>query len=163
MKTETKDKALKELEELKSDFEKRSSELKRIIEDSDKKTIFQRVTDIPSAIAEIGESHKLVKEYRTLQKSDCSIKSLRRQQIAIFAEAMNEGVKMTWKNENQTKYFPWFDGRKAVNKGFFISDCSYWNYLSSGVPADHAYETKEKALHAGKCIEQTYYDYIMND
>ncbi len=161
MKTTEKDEALKKLESLKADFDKQSAELKKIIEGKPR-SIKERVFDIPSAIIELGENHPDVKEYRILQKSGCSIKTLRGQEITIFCKAMNEGVVMSWKNEN-TKYFPWFDTRKPVKKGFFISGCDSWRYYACSLSSGHAYVDSDKALHGSECIEQTYYDYLMND
>lgn len=156
-----KDEALKQLDNLKKDFERQSQELKKIIEDSDKpKTIFERVYDVQSAINELGEAHPEVKEYRILQKAGTSLKTLQGQEITIFCAAMNEGTKLSWKDANQEKNYIWFDFKYNFDSPSFVSDVCCRCYLSFSVSSRHAYSSRKKAEHGAKCLKQLYYDFL---
>jgi len=141
-------------------IEKEQKELRRIIENADKpKTIFERVFDIPSAIIELGEAHPEVKEYRLLQTAGASVKTLQGQQISIFCAAMNEGVKMSWKNTNQDKHYIWFDFRHTPDHSDFVCCVRCYCFCSLSVSSRHTYSSNEKALHGAKCIKQICYEY----
>lgn len=144
-----------------TEIEKETKHLRQIIEESEKpKTITERVTDISSAILELGEGDEDVIIYRKMQKSDMPRKILSSQEIAIFCKAVNEGTKMDLSNDNQQKWAIWFDGRKKVGSGFvYYFDYCYYSSLSFS--ARHLYKTRALAEHGAKCIEKIYYEYIM--
>lgn len=145
-----------------SEIEKETKGLRAIIESADKpKTIFERVTDISSAIIELGEGDSEVKEYRLLQRAGASLKTLQGQEIALFCKAMNEGIKMSWKNTTQKKYYIWFDFERSVYSSFVI-DFHYYCYSCRSISARHTYESEQKAKHGAKCIEQLLYDYYVD-
>lgn len=121
-----KDKALQELDAI----EKRQKELRIIIENANKpKTIFDRVTDIPSAIAELGDNDPDVKEYKLLQTAGASTKTLQGLQIALFCKALNEGEKMSWKNTNQQKWHVWFDYQYTPENSDFVNSVRYYGMI----------------------------------
>jgi len=163
MKNLNKDEALTKLADLEAAFKKETAELKRIIENSDKKLpAIDRLNSVEDAIAELGEDDCEVKEYRKMQKADLSIKLLAGQRIAIWVKAVNEGYVPDWNNSSEYKYLIWFDMRKEVGNGFFSSGYLYWHYGSSCSPSCLFYKSKELALASGAKpkIEQEYYNYM---
>jgi len=143
-------------------IEKEAQELRKIIEDADKpKPIKERVFDISSAIAELGEKDEDVKEYRKMQQADLSRKVLSGQEITLFCKALNGGKKMDLTNEDIQKWYVWFDCRKKVGSGFVYDLVYYHCFYSDSIPSRHLYDTQELAEHGSKCMEKTYYEYII--
>lgn len=156
MKNPTAEQALKELDAI----ELRQKELRRIIEEANKpKPITERVFDIPSAIAELGEKDDDVIEYRKLQDHGFSQKLILEKEITLFAKALNEGTVMDWTNTDQRKYYLWLDfSVKPTNSGF-VNYVDYYCNISYSVSSRHTYKSEELARHAKKCIPNKYYEY----
>lgn len=139
-------------------IEKEAKELRQIIEDANKpKPIKERVYDIPSAIAELGEGDEAVKEYRKMQRAGLSSKNLRGQEIEIFCKAVNEKTIMDWENESQEKWYIWMDYRKKGSG--FVRGFYYYCYYCGSISARHCYKSKDLAVHGSKCIENILREY----
>lgn len=156
----TKEQALEKLNELNADFEKKSKELQAIIENADKpRSIIERVFDIPSAIAELGESDEDVKEYRKLQDYGFSPKLLLEKEITMFAKAINEGIEISWLNLEQRKYYLCLDFSVKPTNSDVVWHVLYGCYCSHSVSSRHVYKNESLANHAKKCIVNKYYEY----
>jgi len=141
-------------------IEKEQRELRRIIEEADKpKPITERVFDIPSAIAELGEEDEDVIEYRKLLDHNFSRRLVLEKEITMFAKALNEGVIMDWLNTEQRKYYLWMDFSVKPTSSDFVNDVDYCCYSSYSVSSRHTYKNEALAQHAKKCITNKYYEY----
>lgn len=71
-------------------------------------------------------------------------------QMVVLIEALNEGWKPNWNNNNEPKYFPWFY-KESVSSGcvFGGSDCRY-SSASAGRGSRLCFKTRELAQYTGK-------------
>jgi hypothetical protein len=74
-------------------------------------------------------------------------------ELTIVAKALNQGWKPDWSNDDERKYYPWFDLSSGSSASFFdyVRDCSY-----SCVGSRLVFKSKELAEHAGKQFLSTY-------
>ena len=81
--------------------------------------------------------------------------------LIIINKAINGGWKPDWSNDDQYKYYPWFDmDSSASGGGFSYDDCAYWSTYSD-VGSRLCFETREKAKYAGKQFESLYKEYFV--
>ncbi len=158
-KTMNKEDALRKLDSL----EKEAKELRVIIEKADKpKPVIERIKSFEDAMNELGHNDEEVRLYNNMKAVGMPKHIIAEQRIVIFCKAMNEGKKHDWNNSSEYKYAPYFDMRNKPGFGF---DFAY--YLCSDdishISSRLLYTSKEHALHAGKCMEQDYYDYLTNN
>jgi hypothetical protein len=78
--------------------------------------------------------------------------------IKTITEALNEGWKPDWKDENQKKWIPWF----SVSSGFVFSRTSYYYSLAAaGDGLRLCFKSNELATYAGKQFVDIYKDFIL--
>lgn len=75
--------------------------------------------------------------------------------LVIIAEALNEGWKPDWNNDDEYKYYPWFDMENGFV--FLVSDFSD---PTSCVGSRLCYRSREIAEYAGKQFEGLYKSYF---
>jgi len=78
--------------------------------------------------------------------------------LVIIAEALNEGWKPTWKNDEEYKYYPWFEMESS--KGFRFCVARYY-YSVSDVGSRLCFRSRELAEYAGKTFLKLYKDYMI--
>lgn len=139
-----------------SAIENEAKELRKIIENADKpKNIMERVKTFSEACEVLGINPNQITNNTFDSKDEIAYKKLK-----IITKALNEGWEPDWKNQNQYKYFPWFDMNKKPGSGFDRSSyCIFWS-RSSSVSSRLGFKTNELALYAAKQFEQEYYDYL---
>lgn len=83
--------------------------------------------------------------------------------LTIIAEAMNEGWQPNWKNDNEWKYFPWFDMNPEEDESGL--GLSYYDYVStasdSSVGSRLCFRTRELARQAGEQFIELYRDLFL--
>ena len=133
--------ALKEL----SQVEKRLKELRKIIEQPE--SIFDRIKTLEQA-----------KETLSI-KDDCfstnnhSKRAFAFQNLCIIIEALNEGWRPDWDNQNEYKYYNYF----YMKDGFsYRTVCCYDTYTT--VPSALCFKSRELAEYCAKQFEQLYKD-----
>ena len=82
--------------------------------------------------------------------------------LVIIAEALNDGWQPNWDDNNEYKYFPWFDCEKATTSGsgFASYDCTYTNAITF-VGSRLCFRSSELAKYAGTTFLDLYRDYMM--
>jgi len=81
--------------------------------------------------------------------------------LFIIADALNEGWQPNWNNNDEYKYYPWFDMEKDKNNpsGFrlYCVDC---DFAGSFVGSRLCFKSKALAEYAGKQFIKLYKDYM---
>lgn len=82
--------------------------------------------------------------------------------LVLIAEALNEGWQPDWQNDDEAKYFPWFDMEKTESNpdGFVLYDVDYY-YRYSFVSSRLCYKTREIATYAAEQFKDLYKDYML--
>ena len=80
--------------------------------------------------------------------------------LKTITEALNEGWRPDWANNNEYKYFPWFVYNPEAD-GFSCADMIYSaSYKAANVGSRLCYKTKELAEYAGRQFEGIYNDFL---
>ena len=84
--------------------------------------------------------------------------------LIIIAEALNEGWTPDWSNDEEWKYYPWFDLEESLKKepgsGLSYGGCDIDGSLST-VGSRLAFKTRELAKYAGEQFSVLYEDYFL--
>lgn len=143
-----KDKALKESDSLKQDFEKRTKELENIINKPEKD--WRSVIDFESACEfNRDNSQHILFYWRNAWISESQIASLK---LEYCIKTINEGWKPNWSNKNEYKYYNWFEHNCSGLVFLFCEVCSVHCDCGSGF----FYKSKEKAEFGAKHFLQLY-------
>lgn len=146
-----KQEALKRLDSL----DKEAAELRKIIETPEKPIcIIERIKTFSDACNVLGINPTQVTNNTLDTKDEIAYKKLK-----IITKVLNEGWEPNWADNNQHKYFPWFEMKNKPGSGFNYSAYGLW-HSSSDVSSRLAYKTKELALYAAKQFELEYYEYM---
>ena len=82
--------------------------------------------------------------------------------LIIIAEAMNEGKEFDWNDDDQCKWYPWFDMEvhpKNNPSGFRFYGTHYVNTITGTAGGSRlCYHSSEDAKHAGTQFESLYRD-----
>ncbi|MEJ0030908.1 MAG: hypothetical protein WDO15_11285 [Bacteroidota bacterium] len=119
-------------------FDKESSEV--ILKQSD--APMQRIKTIDDILAD----HNLSKQQFETQCQGLSEDEVAYRIIKMLVQSLNEGWIPDWSDQNQYKYFPWFEMRGS--SGFRFDDCAYW-LSNSYVGSRLALKSRELATYAG--------------
>ena len=73
-------------------------------------------------------------------------------QMVVIAEALNEGWKPNWDDDNEPKYFPWFwKEEEGVSSGFVFDITNYsHSSATAGYGLRLCFRTRTLAEYAGK-------------
>jgi hypothetical protein len=82
--------------------------------------------------------------------------------LIIINKAINEDWIPDWLNYNQTKYYPWFEMGSSSGVGFSCDDYVDWS-TSSNVGSRLCFESREKAIYAGKTFIELYKSYFVKE
>ncbi len=82
--------------------------------------------------------------------------------LIIIASAINGEWKPDWNNDDEYKYYPWFDMEKTEGNpaGFSLSGV-YCSYSFSGVGSRLCFQSREKANYAVEQFIDLYRDYMV--
>jgi hypothetical protein len=80
--------------------------------------------------------------------------------LIIIAKVINGDWVPDWTNSNEYKYYPWFKMGSSSGVGFSCNVFDYW-HSSSHVGSRLCFETREKAIYAGKQFEDLYKSYFI--
>lgn len=103
-------------------------------------------------------------EHQGIDKAEfeASCKGLEKDEIAykkikIIARALNNGWTPDWDNDNEYKYYPYFNMQSGV--GFSHSHYDRWRTTTS-VDSRLCYKSSDLATYAGKQFESIYKDFL---
>lgn len=84
--------------------------------------------------------------------------------LVIIAEAINEGKQPNWNDNNEYKYYPWFevkaDAKHPSGSGLSSHGYDYWlsnTYVGSRL----CYSSRDRAEYAGKQFKPLYEKYFL--
>ena len=77
----------------------------------------------------------------------------------VITEALNEGWKPDWEDENQKKYILWFWTKSPSGFAFGVANCDY-SYPCAGSTSRLCFRTKALAEYAGKQFLDIWKDLI---
>lgn len=81
--------------------------------------------------------------------------------LVIIAEALNEGWKPNWDDDDEYKYYPWFDMEgSSSGSGFSSGDCDYW-HSDSFVGSRLCFKSRELAKYIGETFVELYKEYFL--
>jgi hypothetical protein len=80
--------------------------------------------------------------------------------LVIIAKAINGDWVPDWTNSKWDKYYPWFEMGSPSGGGFSCDDDGTWDAVSC-VGSHLCFETREKAIYAGKQFEDLYKAYFV--
>jgi len=84
--------------------------------------------------------------------------------LVVIAQALNEGWEPNWNDEDEYKYFPWFEVEATEEKpsgvGFSYSRYGHSCAVTS-VGSRLCYRTRELALYAGETFADLYKEYLL--
>ena len=79
--------------------------------------------------------------------------------MVVITEALNEGWKADWENEDQKKWIPWF---YCSPSGFVFSDTDYhYSHPDAGIASRLCFKSEELATYAGKQFFELYRNFTM--
>lgn len=78
--------------------------------------------------------------------------------LTVIAKALNDGWAPDWKNDDESKYYPWFDF--SSGRGLSSDGCAR-GYASSDVGSRLCFKSRELAEYAGKQFNDLYEDYML--
>ena len=143
-----KEKALRELSELKKETSERIAALERTIENCDKpKNIMDRVKTLEDAI-----SIKRLNECEIRLIVPCALKKYADKlqatvEIQLIADVLNEGWEADWNNLYERKYYPYFS---TSGSGLAYDFCLYVDSRTYVGARPAFFKTDALAIYAGK-------------
>jgi len=78
--------------------------------------------------------------------------------LKVIAEVLNEGWVPDWKNNNQYKYYPWFDLSSGSGLSYHVFD---YRHSTSFVGSRLCFKSEELAEYAGKQFIKEYTDFFI--
>ena len=155
----------------------------------DDRPVTERVKTLEDAIREIGENHRLVKEWRMVEHNTTifSRDILALMKLRIITLALNEGWEPTFNGTDECRYYAWFEivtasklskmtneerkeqhilplvGAGAVygsRAGLGVVDSRYaWSDASTSIGARLAYKTSELAEYSAEQFKELWCDW----
>jgi hypothetical protein len=84
--------------------------------------------------------------------------------LFIIIQVINDGWKPDWNNNDEYKYYPWFDMEKTKsNPSGFSLDGVYDYYAASGVGSRLCFKSRDLAEYTVKQFIDLYKDYMVFD
>ena len=152
MENNEKENALERLKQI----EIETFKLKKIIENSDKKTIFERINTFEDVCIESGTTLKMFNEqYRDYLDDEKSYVKLK-----LIAKVLNEGWRPNWNNSNEYKWYPYFNSGSGSGFCFSSTNCLCTN-AAAGVGSRLCFKDEKTAEYAGKTFRETYKSLLM--
>jgi hypothetical protein len=105
--------------------------------------ITERVKTVEDAINILGSCEE-TSTHAILKEHTCDVKAIARQEWIIIVKALNEGWTPNWDNNNEQKWYAWWDLR---NKKRNLDNVRYY-YCSSDVPPSEVFKSKELCNYA---------------
>lgn len=82
--------------------------------------------------------------------------------LILIAEALNGDWKPDWNNDDEYKYFPWFDMEKSEsNEEGFVLYYVIYAYSGTYVGSRLCFKSREIAQYAGTQFKDLYKDYML--
>jgi hypothetical protein len=96
-------------------------------------------------------------EYKSVLRSDVSADEAAYMQLKIIVAVLNEGWVPDWSDNNQKKYYPWFDLSSGSGLSFYDYD---YNFSRSAVGSRLCFKSRELAAYAGSQFTAIYQSFM---
>ena len=93
--------------------------------------------------------------------SDMTDDELAYYKLKVITKVLNEGWKPDWRNNNERKYFPYFNVPLGASCGLDSSHLNACSYSISHIGSRLAYKSKELARYAGAQFKHIYEDFLL--
>lgn len=139
-----------------------SSELKVMLEDTFGKEFFsqkvtERIKTYEDACSELGITPI---DESVLLSNGFTKDEIAYRKIKTITEALNEGWKPNWNDENQKKWIPWFYPNSSSGFVFLDASC-YFSFAAAGNGSRLCFKSDELAEYAGKQFVELYKEFIL--
>lgn len=132
-------------------FDKNSGEIKF---KEKPKSVLERIKSVDDLLAENRLTKaQFDKQCESLTDDEKAFRILKK-----LAVALNEGWTPDWNNQNQAKYYPWFE--MGGSSGFRFGVCDHWR-SGSDVGSRLCFKSREAAEHVGRQFVKLYKDYFV--
>lgn len=158
-------------------------------EQKDNRTITERAKTFEDACKELGEDHKLVQQFKAIEKAIAEDKEATAYfKLGIITAALNEGWEPDFTNDNEYRYYPylclwtkeelkekdeaWKDDRnlqlwRGGGTSYAGAVCGLasagshlaWSSASAYISARLAHKTEELAIYSGKQFTELWANY----
>ena len=120
------------------------------------KDITERVKSIEDAIRELGNNDVEVIQLNRMKSIGLQNHIIGNQELIVIAKALNEGWQPDWQNDNEYKYFPWFDMDNSSSAGRFSFGDAGLLRSASCVGSRLCFKSRELSNYAGNQFEDIY-------
>ena len=120
------------------------------------KDITERVKSIEDAIRELGNNDVEVIQLNRMKSIGLQNHIIGNQELIVIAKALNEGWQPDWQNDNEYKYFPWFDMDNSSSAGRFSFHGADVQLSHSYVGSRLCFKSEELADYAGTQFLELY-------
>lgn len=161
-----------------------------LVDVKDNRPITERVKTFEDACKELGEDHKLVKQFKAIEDAISEDReAVAYFKLEIITAALNEGWKPDFTNKEEYRYFPYFflwtkeeleqktdewkdernlqlwigsgDSSNGANYGLAYSYSNFtWSRADARISAQFAHKTNELANYSGKQFTELWANYI---
>jgi hypothetical protein len=120
--------------------------------------VTDRVKSYEDAVNELGFTPTNLATPPTESRDEKSITAYRK--LIVIARVLNEGWEPDWDNDDEYKYYPYFDMRsEGAGFGFSFGACTF-SHSDTLVGSRLCFKTRELAEYAGKQFQDIYIDYL---
>ena len=159
-----------------------------LVDVKDNRPITERVKTFEDACKELGEDHKLVKQFKAIENAIAEDReAVAYFKLEIITAALNEGWKPDFTNDEEYRYFPYFclwtkeelerktdewkdernlqlwigsgDSSNGANCGLAYSYSNFTWFATAALSAQFAYKTHELAIYSGKQFTELWANY----
>ena len=120
------------------------------------KDITERVKSVEDAIRELGNNDVEVIQLNRMKSIGLQNHIIGNQELIVIAKALNEGWQPDWQNDNEYKYFPWFDMDNSSSAGRFSFNAAVNRSSLSHVGSRLCFKSRELSNYAGNQFEDIY-------
>jgi len=131
---------------------------KIVLEKVDKREITEKIKTFEDVCHVSGIGPKSFEPILRFKGFDES--AIAREKLKLIAEALNEGWKPNWKDENEQKFYPWFEYKDRVG-GFVFSSANYaYANAFTSLGSRLYFRTRKLAEYAGRTFLNEYIQMI---
>ncbi len=124
--------------------------------------VTDRIKTYEDACDELGIDPEHLPDVSGCQPEDCA-SIVAYCKLIIITRALNEGWRPNWQDNNELKYFPWFDLDSSLSPSRFAFGDTYCRY-SNAIAGDSSrlcFHSDALATYAGKQFVDIYRDLIL--
>ena len=119
--------------------------------------MFSPIQSFEQACAALNIDPSILPNVSALLESDGKAQ-VAHYKLSVIARALNDGWKPDWTNDDEYKYYPWFDMSSVSGLSFHDYDC---DCSASNVGSRLCYKSRAIAEYAGKQFIDLYTDMFL--